>query len=164
MHTEEGKIPLIALDDVGIYSLWAFDNPVQSAGLNLDVATEEVSFAEIVDTFTKITGKKAIHVCLSLEEYLPLAEPFPNAMANWAAGPDAVRDDGALTWRENFSAWWRYWGEGKGTARDMAFLDRIHPARIRSLEEWMRKVDYDGKPRPILKDIADLRELMQRSR
>ncbi|USP74818.1 uncharacterized protein yc1106_02092 [Curvularia clavata] len=152
-----GKIPLIALDDVGVYSLWLFDNPSESAGLDLEVATEQVSFAQIVDTFTQVTGKKAAHVYVPLEDYLPAAEPYPNAWANWAAGSDVVRDESSMTWRQNFAAWWQYWSEGLGATRDMKLLDRIHPTRIRSLREWMEKVGYDGKPRGVLKNLGDLR-------
>jgi hypothetical protein len=142
---------------VGIYSLWIFDNPSESAGLNLEVATEQVSFAQIVDTFTQVTGKKAAHVYVPLEEYLPVAEPYPNAWANWAAGPDVVRDESSMTWKQNFAAWWQYWSEGIGATRDMELLDRIHPTRIRSLKEWMEKVGYDGKPKNVLKNLEDLR-------
>lgn len=142
---------------MGFYSLWIFDNISESAGLDLAIATDQVNFTEIAETFTKVTGKKAAHVVIPLEEYLPLAEPYPNAWANWAAGPDVVRDESAMTWRENFSAWWRYWSEGYGMTRDMTLLDKIHPERIKSLEEWMRKINYDGKPRPVLKNIEDLR-------
>ncbi|KAK3632760.1 hypothetical protein LTR56_007135 [Elasticomyces elasticus] len=152
-----GKIPLIALDDVGAYSLWIFNNPSDSAGLDLEVATDQISFPEIAAVFTRVTGKKGIHKRVSLEEYLPKAEPYPNAWANWSAGPDVKRDESSMTWRENFSAWWRYWSEGKGATRDMALLDRIHPNRIKNLEEWMRLKKYDGKPRPIMKNLEDLR-------
>ncbi|KAK5725765.1 hypothetical protein LTR15_003955 [Elasticomyces elasticus] len=152
-----GKIPLIALDDVGAYSLWIFNNPSDSAGLDLEVATDQISFPEIAAVFTRVTGKKGIHKRVSLEEYLPKAEPYPNAWANWSAGPDVKRDESSMTWRENFSAWWRYWSEGKGATRDMALLDRIHPNRIKNLEEWMRLKEYDGKPRPIMKNLEDLR-------
>ncbi|KAK5684095.1 hypothetical protein LTS10_003959 [Elasticomyces elasticus] len=138
-----GKIPLIALDDVGEYSLWIFNNPSDSAGLDLEVATDQISFPEIAAVFTRVTGKKGIHKRVSLEEYLPKAEPYPNAWANWSAGSDVKRDESSMTWRQNFSAWWRYWSEGKGATRDMALLDRIHPNRIKSLEEWMRLKGYD---------------------
>ncbi|KAL6835634.1 NAD(P)-binding protein [Trichoderma sp. SZMC 28015] len=153
----DGKIPLIALEDVGFYNLWIFDNPNESAGLDLEVATDQVSMGDIAETFTRVTGKKAIHKRLPLEEYLEMAEPYPNAPANWAAGPSAVRDKSVMTWRENFTAWWRYWSEGKGATRDMALLDRIYPGRIKSLEEWMRKVSYDGKQKAVLKGIEDLK-------
>jgi len=160
-RAEDGKIPLIALEDVGVYSLWMFDNIKDSAGLELKVATDEVSFAEIAATFTQVTGKEAAHRFVPLEEYLPRAEPFPNAPANWAAGPGAPRDESTMTWRENFSAWWLYWGEGWPERRDWALLDRIHPQRIKSLKEWMEKSKYDGQPKAVLKGAEDLRRWAQ---
>lgn len=154
----DGKIPLIALDDIGPFSLWIFDNPSESAGLDLEVATDEVSLVDIASTFSKVTGKTGIHKFVPLEEYLPMAEPYPNAWANWAAGPEAKRDESAMTWRQNFSAWWRYWSEGKGATRNMELLSRIHPTRIKSLEEWMRLKAYNGQPRAILKGLEDMRK------
>ncbi|KAL6900566.1 hypothetical protein GGI43DRAFT_427554 [Trichoderma evansii] len=153
----DGKIPLIALEDVGVYNLWIFDNPQESAGLDLEVATDQVSMTDIANTFTKVTGKKGVHKKLPLDEYLEFAEPYPNAPASWAAGPGGIRDKDMMTWRENFTAWWRYWSEGKGATRDMAFLDKIHPQRIKTLEEWMRTVNYDGKQRGVIKGLDDLR-------
>ncbi|KAL4745187.1 hypothetical protein BDW72DRAFT_198882 [Aspergillus terricola var. indicus] len=113
LESADGKIPLIALDDVGVYSLWLFDNPSQSADLDLEVATDQVSFAEIASTFTKVTGKKGVHKRLSLNEYLDKAELYPGAYANWAMISDVPRDESFMAWRENFTAWWRYWSEGK---------------------------------------------------
>ncbi|WZH39095.1 NmrA domain-containing protein [Fusarium acuminatum] len=159
----DGKIPLIALDDVGVYSLWIFDNPSQSAGLDLEVATDQVSFADIAATFTKVTGKKGIHRRVPLEDYLVKADPYPGASANWAADPNEPRDESFMTWRDNFTAWWRYWSEGKGATRDMAFLDCIHSTRIPNLETWMRIKNYDGLPRPVLKDIQDQKAKLKSS-
>ncbi|KAE8384402.1 hypothetical protein BDV23DRAFT_191719 [Aspergillus alliaceus] len=154
---KSGKIPLIALEDIGHYSLWLLNNPEKSAGLDLKVATDEVSFADIAAVFTEVTGKKGVHRFVPLEEYLPMAEPFPNAPANFAAGPNAIKDEATMSWRRNFSAWWRYWGEGHAERRDMALLDRIHPGRIKSLGAWMRLVHYDGQPRNVLKGVEDLK-------
>jgi hypothetical protein len=99
-----------------------------------------------------------VHRYIPLEDYLLSAEPLQNAPANWAAGPNAVRDESTMTWRENLSAWWRYWGEGLSEPRDMNFLDTIHPGRIKSLGNWMKKVHYDRKPRNVLKGIEDLKK------
>jgi uncharacterized protein YbjT (DUF2867 family) len=162
---KSGKIPLIALEDIGHYSLWLFNNPQESAGLDLKIATDEVSFADIAAVFTEVTGKKGVHQYVPLDEYLPAAEPFPNAPANFSAGPSAVRDESTMTWRQNFSVWWRYWGEGRAERRDFALLDRIHPGRIKSLGEWMKIVHYDGLPKNVLKGVEDLKRaaaLMQR--
>jgi hypothetical protein len=149
---------LIALEDMGVFSMWLFDNPSESARFQLKVATDEVTFDDIVKTFTAVTGKKAKHQFVPIEQFLPMAEPFPNAMANWAAGPGAVRDESTQTWRENFGAWWRYWGEGKCEKRDFALLDRIHPKRIKNLQDWMEKVGYDGSRKNVLKGIEDLKK------
>ncbi|KAK5049369.1 hypothetical protein LTR84_004298 [Exophiala bonariae] len=152
--SEDGKIPLMALDDVGVFVKWIFDHPERSAGINLEMATDQVSFSDITSAFTRVTGRTAIHRVISFEVYLPKREPYPNAPANWAGNP---RDEATMTWRENFTAWWKFWGSGKGATRDMALLDEIYPGRIKSLEEWMRKVDYQGgKQGTVLKDIEDL--------
>lgn len=144
----------MALEDVGVFVKWIFDNPDHSAGINLEMATDQVSFSDIVSAFTKVTGRKAIHRVISFEEYLPKREPYPNAPANWAGDG---RDVATMTWRQNFTAWWKFWGSGMGATRDMALLDEIYPGRIKSLEEWMRKVDYQGgKQGSVLKGIGDL--------
>jgi hypothetical protein len=105
-----------------------------------------------------VTGKKGVHKRLPLEDWLSAAEPYPNAPANFAAGPNVVRDEATMPWRDNFSAWWRFWGEGKAEPRDWVLLDRIHPTRVRSLAEWMRKVRYDGQPKNVLKGVEDLKK------
>ncbi|KAJ8062330.1 hypothetical protein OCU04_008878 [Sclerotinia nivalis] len=152
---KDGKIPFIALQDVGVYNLWLFDNPSEAAGLDLSVTTDAVNFAEIAETFTKVTGKQSAHKFVSSEDYKKLCEPYPGAYVNWTLGPDVYRDESVMLWTDNFLAWWRYWGEGVTPPRDLAILDRIHPGRIKSLEEWMKLVKYDGKPRNVLKMIED---------
>ncbi|KXH28302.1 NmrA family protein [Colletotrichum salicis] len=160
---KNGKIPLIALEDVGIYNLWLFDNLPESAGLNLEVTTDEVSFADIARIFTEVTGKKGVHKHVPFDEYAPLAEPYPGAYVNFGAGTEVVRDESDITWRQNFGAWWRFWGEGIVNKRDLELLDRIHPGRIRSLAEWMLKTGFDGKPRLVLKGIEDWKRHQQSS-
>lgn len=121
------------------------------------MTTDEVSFADIARIFTEVTGKKGVHRYVPFDDYAPSVEPFPGAHANFAAGPDVARDESDMTWRRNFSAWWRFWGDGIVGPRDLKLLDRIHPGRIRSLKEWMVKTGYDGKPRPVLKNLEDSR-------
>ena len=133
-----------------------FDNIPDSAGVQLKVATDEVSFEDIARTFTEVTGIKASHQFVPLDTYLPTAEPYPGAMSNWAAGPDAPRDESFMTFQENFRAWWKYWGEGKAEKRDWALLDRIHLGRVKSLKEWMVKYKYDGQRVAVLKGVEDL--------
>ncbi|KAM6516776.1 hypothetical protein FALCPG4_014949 [Fusarium falciforme] len=149
------KIPMIALCDVGIYNLWIFDNPAESAGLDVSVATDNVSFAEIARIFTEVTGTPAVHKTIPWEVYAPHAEPYPDASVNWVLGPDAPRDKSVMSWADNFRAWWRYWGDGVTPPRDEAFLDRIHPKRIKSVADWMKHVGYNGKRQNVLKMNED---------
>jgi hypothetical protein len=125
--------------------------------MDLEVATDEVSFKEIAEIFTRVTGRPAIHRKLPMSQYLDAAEPYPNAPVNWMAGTRGTRDDTIMTWRENFTAWWFYWAEGLGATRDFTLLDEIHPTRIRNLEGWMRRVNYQGKPKEVLKGLEDAR-------
>lgn len=90
---------MIALQDAGPYAMWMLDKPEESTGLLLKIATDEVTFEDVARIFTEVTGKKAVHQRMSLEEFLPKAEPFPNAPPNWAAGPNAFRDESTMTWR-----------------------------------------------------------------
>ncbi|KZL84137.1 hypothetical protein CI238_02669 [Colletotrichum incanum] len=150
-----GKIPLIALQDVGVYNLWLFDNPSEAAGLDLSVATDVVSFAEIAETFTNVTGQPSTYRYMPFEDYAKLAEPYPGAYVNWSLGPDVPRDESVMLWTENFSAFWHYWGAGITPPRDIGILDRIHPGRVKSLEEWRKLVKYDGKRRKVLKMTED---------
>ncbi|KNG44534.1 hypothetical protein TW65_08613 [Stemphylium lycopersici] len=145
----------------GHYSLWLFQNIAESAGMDLRVCTDEINFQDIATTFTKVTGKKGVHKRLDFDEYFSHAEPYPDAPANWAAGPNAPRDESSMTFRQNFTAWWKFWGHGMARPRDLQVLDRIHPKRIKSLEEWMRIVQYDGKPKSILKGAEDLQRQAQ---
>ncbi|KAK4237585.1 hypothetical protein C8A03DRAFT_15889 [Achaetomium macrosporum] len=154
---DDAKFPLIALDDVGVYSLWLFDNPVESAGLDLSVVTDWVSFGDIAKTFTEVTGKRGVHKAVPWEAYAAIAEPYPGAYVNWSLGPNAARDESVMKWTDNFGAWWRYWAGGLSPPRDLALLDHIHPQRIKSLAEWMKRVGYDGKPGSVLKMLEDWR-------
>ena len=148
---------MIALDDIGFYSLWLFDNPVEAAGLDLSVVTDWVSFPDIARTFTEVTGKLGVHKSVPWEAYASVAEPYPGAYVNWSLGPNAVRDESVMKWKDNFGAWWRYWADGLSPPRDLALLDRIHPKRITSLAEWMMRVGYSGKPGNVLKMVEDWR-------
>jgi hypothetical protein len=140
-----------------VFSLWLFDNVSESAGMNLAVATDDVSFHDIARIVTEITGKTATFKSIPFEAYADVAEPYPGAYVNWSLGPDVPRDDSVMRWRDNFRSWWRYWGEGLTPQRDYALLDRIHPGRIKSLADWIKKTGYEGRPRPVLKMVEDWR-------
>lgn len=155
-----GHVPMVHLEDIGKYARWIFDNPDKANGLDLEVATEHVSWKNLVECVQRVTGKKAVFNNLSLKEFFAKSPMPENAPAAWAQTPDAKVTTGQTYW-ENFSGWWSAWQDDIVT-RDYAMLDKILPDRVRSLEEWMRKVKYDGSFRPVLKDLSERRKAASR--
>jgi hypothetical protein len=147
----DGSIPFIHLDDLGGYVDWALTHTNRSNGLDLGVATVHASGTEIAAALTATTGKPAQYVDTPTEIWSARTwTKLPN-------GPDtkvgflSVRDDNALlqTYGENFENWWHLYQASAGNkgliCRDYQLLDEILPARVKSIEEWMRKVGYTGE-------------------
>ena len=53
---QDGHIPMIALEDLGFFARYAFDNRAIVSGHDLEVATDWVSWDTLIATFTKVTG------------------------------------------------------------------------------------------------------------
>jgi hypothetical protein len=49
-----------------------------------------------------------------------------------------------MSFRDNFTGFWNMWKHDIIT-RDYALLDEIHPNRIRTVEQWLRKEDQLGR-------------------
>jgi hypothetical protein len=69
---DKGYVSMIALDDFAYYVDWIFSNPSKSAGIDLAVATEDVHWDDLVNTFTEVTGLKAINANVTPEQYFVL--------------------------------------------------------------------------------------------
>lgn len=148
----DARCPLIYLPDYGRYARWIFDTPGRSNGLNLHVATEDITWKDLAIAFTEVTGKKATYQDVTLDEYFNLGL-FPDPEAK--IGQSAMGDDPTLvTYRENFSGFWNTWKD-ELTKRDYKLLDEILPGRVKSVKEWMVKTGYNGKPISVLKDYRD---------
>ncbi|OQU97005.1 hypothetical protein CLAIMM_03010 [Cladophialophora immunda] len=161
MPLGDGAIPFVHLEDLGPYVHWIFAHIDRSAGLNLKVAIEHVPLDLVASTFTKVTGKPARAEDLSLDEYFAVGGFAPLADRKLGYEPPGVEDKTLLTYRQNFSNWFNIYrrsGGNKGILRrDYEFLDQVLPQRVRSLEQWMRKADYTGEPRPVLKNFGETR-------
>jgi hypothetical protein len=68
---DNGKMPLMAVDDCGVFVQFIFDNPVRFTGVNLEMGTAQVSWSDITAAFTNVTGRKAIHRRVSWDVYGP---------------------------------------------------------------------------------------------
>ncbi|KAK9352155.1 NmrA-like family domain-containing protein 1 [Lipomyces doorenjongii] len=151
----DGAVPFVHLNDLGFYVDWIFSHPDASAGMNLKVAVEHVSFQDLANEFTNFTGKPARYENISFEEYFstgPLAQTASAKLGAEGAGED---DPSLLTYQQNFTAWWRLYqlsGGNKGLIRrDYELLDKIHPERVRTVKQWMEKVGYTGEYEPVVK-------------
>jgi hypothetical protein len=151
-----GALPLIHLEDMGRYVLWALENASESSGLELGIATEHVSWAHLAATFTKVTSKPAKFFDVPLSDWLDAA--FPKGTDLKLGGQYAPGDETLMSVGQNFSSWWTVYresGDNKGIIRrDYALLDKILPGRVKSLEEWMRLTGYDGSEGKVLKAMA----------
>ena len=148
---DDGAIPYTCLDDLGYYVRWILANPEKSAGLNLKAAVEHVTLKHLASTFTEVTGKPAKATNITIEEWSkesPFSADGGHLIGSSTASPN---DPSLLTVHDNFSNWWRIYqksGGNKGLLkRDYTFLDEIHPQRTKSLNQWMKRVGYDGDKR-----------------
>ena len=93
----KGHVPMIALTDLGYFARYSFDNRVLVSGKDLEVASDVVGWDRLVETFTRVTGQKAIVLDQSVEEWM---ENLTN-MDLPVAGEREV-PDGSTTKKENF--------------------------------------------------------------
>jgi hypothetical protein len=110
--------------------------------MDLEVAIEHVTYADMAAAFAKVTGHPARYVDTDPDTYWggPL-----NASADLPAGYNAdPNDKSTMSFRDNFTGFWNMWKHGIIT-RDYALLDEIHPNRIKTVEDWFRREDQAGK-------------------
>ncbi|EJU04873.1 NADP-binding protein [Dacryopinax primogenitus] len=152
-----GHLPLIALEDVGTYVQWIFDNKSRADNLDLVAVTDIPDYPTIISAFEKVTGKKAHWVDLPYDEYAAIRQLKDDVPAAWAHGSGEYNDPAGMSLKANFSGWWQSFRDDTfGWDKvDTKLLDEINPGRIRSFEEWCRKVGYNGENRIVLKDRKD---------
>ena len=150
-----GAPPMIYLEDLGRYCKWLFDHPEKADGMNLKIATKQISWENVAKSFSEVTGKKSRFEDITLDEYfkLPLF-PRPDVKV----GHSADHDDPTLqTYRQNFSGFWNTWNANV-LERNYDLLDEILPTRVKSIEEWMRLTGYTGERGYVLKDYRDAQQ------
>lgn len=141
----EGSIPLVALDDIGWWARYIFDNAPSTAGKNLKIASEPSNFPHIVETFKRVTGLPAEYEALSMDDYFKL----------WNGNqiPLASDDPKGISWENNFRAWWAMWRDNI-IKRDMNWSRSIHSPM--TLETWIRNNGYTGNMKlNLLKNSQD---------
>lgn len=145
-----GSVPFIHLDDFGRYLHWALTHGSRSNGLTFGIAIAHVSGPELAAAFTAATGRPAVHEDSPIGEWLEAHfSGLPNGVDTKIAA-QSTSDQATLTLSvgQNFENWWNLYRSSAGNEglirRDYAFLDEILPDRVRSAEDWFRKVNYQG--------------------
>lgn len=142
---DDGKMPIVALSDIGFFARYIFDNPQATSGKDIEIASDVVSWEQLVQTFSRVTGQKAEYLRVSMDAWFDLLASPDRPVAKGVAGP------GAKTFRQNFTAWWAAWRDGLAP-RDMDWIRAVNPRTV-SLEQWMRRESYTGQrpEQPLLK-------------
>lgn len=136
---------MIALEDLGFFVRYIFDNPSTTSGHDLEVASDRVSWTQLAETFTKVTGIPAEFKRLSFTDYFNLYRNTDE--------PVGSEVKGGTTWEENFTGFWAMWRDDI-IKRDIPALKVLHPG-LRSLEKWMRENKYNGSAAMLLKNVED---------
>lgn len=137
----DGAVAHVALDDCAYYVRWLFDHPDVANGMNLEVAMEHVRYADLAAAFERVTGKPARFIDTDLNAYFAPLQAINDLPAGYNADP---ADKSTMTFRDNFTGFWNQWKYNVIT-RDYALLDEIHPGRIRSAEQWIRREEQRTK-------------------
>ncbi|KAI0331878.1 nmrA-family protein [Cubamyces sp. BRFM 1775] len=150
-----GHVPMIALSDLGYFARYIFDNREATSAQELEIASDWVGWDYLVDTFTKVTGKKAEYVSQTSEEWL--ARYDEKYLKSPIAGERPV-GDGSTTVAENFVRWWSLYRDDI-IKRDFDWIRRVNP-KGHTLESWMRATGYSGNlVNDLLKDHEERKSL-----
>ena len=159
----EGNLPFIHLSDFPKYVDWALSNPEESDHLDFGIATAHISGDQIAADVSAYTGKPSKYVDITADAWNAEAwKSLPNGPQT-KIGFQYIKDDNALSmsYGENFENWWNLYKVSAGNqgliTRDYAFLDKIVPDRVKSLEEWLKKVQYTGDRQSVMKLQEDTR-------
>jgi hypothetical protein len=140
---------MIALSDLGWWVLYTLNNREQTSGLELLIASDWVSWDYLVQTFTQVTGKRAIFRRLTMDEWFACMNGHDRPVAN-----EKQLGDGSTTIRESFSGFWCLWRDDI-IKRDFHWIQSVHPNTL-SLADWMKQTNYTGVVGPYpLKNIED---------
>ncbi|KAK7690547.1 hypothetical protein QCA50_005645 [Cerrena zonata] len=153
-----GKVPMIALSDLGFFARYIFDHRVETSGKDLQVTSDMVGWDYLANTFQRVTGQKAVVVYQSIEEWNNNFNNVDLPLASDHKGP--ITPD-TMTWRKNFTAWWKIYRDGI-LHRDMEWIRKVNP-NGHTLESWMRESNYMGVYEPqTLKGVEDGKSISPR--
>ncbi|KAH8797948.1 hypothetical protein F5884DRAFT_145570 [Xylogone sp. PMI_703] len=150
--SETARLPLITLEDLGAFAKLIFIDPKRWSGKTFSAGSHYVTGPEIAQTFTRVTGLAAKYETITHEEWA----------IRWGTSaklPYSTSDPKGPTMAENFAMLWPVFEDGL-FKRDIEALRQLHPG-LESLEDWMRRTNYDGNIKPVLKKGIDMIDKMR---
>jgi uncharacterized protein YbjT (DUF2867 family) len=76
------KLQMIAVNDIGKYGLWVFDNYEKLNGKAIDLAGDELTMTEAADLISKVKGEKVNFFQVPIEEIRKFSEDYA-IMLEW---------------------------------------------------------------------------------
>lgn len=148
--TRDGAIPFVGLDDLAWYARHIFEHPQEFVGDLLSIGIAHTSGDEVAAAFTVVTGEQARFEPADL---LETAKTWPDTLIGLAGSP-GYRDPTLKTMAGQLIPWYTIWQESGGNkglwTKDYERLDKIHPGRMKNIEEWMRAVGYSAETHPVV--------------
>ena len=107
----ETRLQMIAVDDIGAFISLAFEHPGKWNGRTMDIAGAELSMAELVQVFTRVSGREVRYRQVPWDQFEKQLGPEMAKMYKWF-------EDG-------------------GPHVDIASVEREYP-RLTSFERWIK--------------------------
>jgi uncharacterized protein YbjT (DUF2867 family) len=118
----EKELQSVAVEDSGAFTVLSFANPEQFIGKTIELSGDELTEAQIAETFTHVIGRP-----------VKLVPP---------SGEGGSRSDEEMTARFNFF-------NGEAYDSDIPALRKLHPGLL-TLEQWLRKNGWENaEPIPL---------------
>ncbi|KAJ6629685.1 hypothetical protein B0H10DRAFT_1293594 [Mycena sp. CBHHK59/15] len=156
----DGCVGFAELAAYGYYARWIFDHPERTLGKHIALPTYPTTLEGIATAFSRVTGKRAVAVDVTQEQWFAAASAYVEPDVKQPAHiPAGENDDMRFTFRQSFGAWWNVWKalrpEEEELKPGLELADEIYPDRIRSVEEWMRATGYTGEAKAEMKADKD---------
>jgi hypothetical protein len=142
---QNSVIPLIPLDNYGQRVKWALEHPQESSGQYLSASPFQMTFSEIATALQNVIYKKVDFEPVSIDDWMIGITPFiGDPSTRMLPRGASVDDPTAFTFRKSFGAWWNIWKDNRtDLTLDSSWADQGYLFRPKTLEDWMRAVQYD---------------------
>jgi hypothetical protein len=132
-------MPLIALEELGFYGRWVFDNVEGGNAMTLKLGTGHIKSAGLVKDFAAVIGRKAVYktwlsAVLCVWSILKLGSQSRAFCGSRRRHPVDIPAELHRILDH---------GEVWLVKRNYQLLDEILPGRIRTFKEWMKKTKQD---------------------